>query len=350
MSSYILDSLGGSSSSTSWPVRKTNTIFNIVPQGQRYVVERLGKLHRIHDSGWFIAIPFIDTISYAIDTRERAIDIPPQSAITRDNVSIEVSGNLFVQIVDPQKAAYGAQNPLYSVTTHAQSAMRSAMGEMELDEILHGRTRMNAMIKGSLQEAAMPWGLDIKRYEITEITPDPQIRLAMDKQAAAERDRREHVLRAEGDKQRVELTSEGVKISLQNESEGYLIRVQNEAEAGKVKLIKDAEGQAEAIRLTAEAQAEALAKIASEIEKPGGMDAAKLALAKEYVDMYGEMGRESNTMIFNERPADMSALLAQAVTAMNAVAPKPESFMKPIASGTDQQNEQVEAMVTKKEN
>mmetsp|Transcript_8828 Transcript_8828/g.13588 ORF Transcript_8828/g.13588 Transcript_8828/m.13588 type:complete len:376 (-) Transcript_8828:199-1326(-) len=323
MSSYILDGLSNSSLSAAnrWPVRKPNLIFNIVPQGYRYVVERFGKLHSIEDSGWFLAIPVVDTISYVIDVRERAIDIPPQSAITRDNVAVEVSGNLFVQFVDPEKAAYGALNPLYSITQHAQSAMRSAIGEMELDEILHGRARLNSMIKGSLQEAANPWGIDVKRYEITEITPDPQIRLAMDKQAAAERDRREHVLRAEGDKQRAQLTSEGVKISLQNESEGNLIRMKNEAEAAKIKQIKEAEGQAEAIRQTAKAQAEALLKIANELEKPGGMDAAKLALAHNYVTMYGEMGKESNTMIFNERPADVSALLAQTVATMQAVTP-----------------------------
>jgi len=283
------------------------------------VVERFGKLHSVEESGWFLAIPFVDSISYVIDLREKAIDIPPQSAITGDNVSVEVSGNLFIQFVDPEKAAYGAFNPLYSVVQHSQSAMRSAIGEMELDEILHGRTRLNAMIKGSLQDAAMPWGLEVRRYEITEITPDPQIRLAMDKQAAAERDRREHVLRAEGDKQRAQLTSEGVKISLQNESEGNLIKITNEAEANKLQLIREAEGQAEAIRQTAIAQAEALKLIASELQKPGGTEAARLALSREYVGMYGEMGKQSNTMIFNERPADVSALLAQAVTAMNAV-------------------------------
>ena len=166
--------------------------------------------------------------------------------------------------------------------------MRSAMGEMELDEILHGRARLNAMIKGALQEAAMPWGMEVKRYEITEITPDPQIRQAMDKQAAAERDRREHVLRAEGAKRQAELESEGVKISLQNQSEGNLIKAKNEAEATKLRLIREAEGESEAIKRTAMAQAEALRVVASEIEKPGGMEAARLALSKEYVDMYGE--------------------------------------------------------------
>ncbi|CAJ1966766.1 unnamed protein product [Cylindrotheca closterium] len=318
--SYVLDGFGsgGGGSSGRWPIRKTNTGFNIVPQGFKYVVERFGKLHSIQDSGWFLAIPGVDQISFVIDIRERAMDIPPQSAITRDNVSVEVSGNLFIKVLDPEAAAYGAVNPLYSVTQHAQSAMRSAIGEMELDEILHGRARLNALIKGSLQEAAVPWGLEIRRYEITEITPDHQIRIAMDKQAAAERDRREHVLRAEGDKQRVQLTSEGVKISLTNESEGEMIKIRNEAEANKYRILLEAEGQAAAIRLTAEAQAEALAKIAEQLQKEGGQEAAKLALAKDYVEMYGEMGRESNTILFNDRPADVNALLGQAVVTMNA--------------------------------
>lgn len=309
----------GGGDSWSWPVSKRNTVFNIVPQGHTFVVERFGKLHSIELPGWFIAIPFVDSIRYVIDIRERALDIPPQSAITRDNVSVDVSGNLFVRFFDAEKAAYGSFNPLYSVTQHAQSAMRSAIGEMELDEILHGRARLNTLIKGSLQEAAQPWGLEIRRYEITEITPDEKIRIAMDKQAAAERDRREQVLRAEGAKRQAELESEGVRIRLTNESEGNLIKVQNEAEAEKTKILKEAQANAEAVRLAADAQAEALRLISTEILKPGGSDAARLALAREYVAMYGEMGRESNTILFNDRPADVSALLAQAMTALKVV-------------------------------
>jgi len=196
--------------------------------------------------------------------------------------------------------------------------MRSAIGEMELDEILHNRARLNALIKGGLQEAALPWGLEVRRYEITEITPDHQIRIAMDKQAAAERDKREKVLRAEGDKQRAQLTSEGVKISLTNESEGNLIKVKNEAEASKQRILLEAQGEAEAIRLTAQAQAEALELIANQINKVGGNEAARFALAREYVSMYGEMGSKSNTIMFNDKPADVNALLSQAVVAMQS--------------------------------
>jgi hypothetical protein len=119
LSSYVLDGFGGGGSSGSsgrWPVTKSNTVFNIVPQGHKYVIERFGKLHSIQDSGWFLAIPFVDQIAYIIDIRERAMDIPPQSAITRDNVSVDVSGNLFIKFQDAQNAAYGAANPLYSVT------------------------------------------------------------------------------------------------------------------------------------------------------------------------------------------------------------------------------------------
>ncbi|CAB9513759.1 Stomatin-like protein 2, mitochondrial [Seminavis robusta] len=321
MSSYVLGGLlgnRGGGNSWQWPVTQPNTIFNIVPQGHKFVVERFGKLHSIEDSGWFFGIPFVDKIAYIIDIRERAMDIPPQSAITRDNVSVEVSGNLFVRFNDPERAAYGAFNPLYSVTQHSQSAMRSAIGEMELDEILHGRARLNSLIKGSLQEAAIPWGLEIRRYEITEITPDQQIRIAMDKQAAAERDRREQVLRAEGAKRKAELESEGVKISLTNESEGNLIKIKNEADATKTKIQLEAQGQAQAISNLAEAQAQALRVISAELNKPGGQEAARLALAREYVTMYGEMGKQSNTILFNERPADVNALLTQAVTAMQA--------------------------------
>lgn len=122
-SGYVLDGFGGGRGGNNgggipgrWPVTKANTIFNIVPQGYKFVVERFGKLHSIEESGWFLAIPLVDQIAYVIDVRERAIDIEPQAAITRDNVSVEVSGNLFVKFQDPEKAAYGALNPLYSVT------------------------------------------------------------------------------------------------------------------------------------------------------------------------------------------------------------------------------------------
>lgn len=197
--------------------------------------------------------------------------------------------------------------------------MRSAIGELELDEILHNRAGINTLIKGAVQEAAVAWGLEVRRYELTEITPDQHIRIAMDKQAAAERDRREQVLRAEGDKRRAELTSEGVKIQLKNESEGKLIQVTNEAEAEKLRILREAEGRAEAMRIQAAAQAEAIGLIAEQMEKKGGREAAALSLTKEYVAMYGEMGSKSNTMFFQESPGNAQSLVVQALASMKAM-------------------------------
>lgn len=221
----------------SWPRNKQNTILNVCPQGSKMVVERLGKLHDIKEGGWFISIPFVDDIRFVVDMREKALNISPQSAITKDNVHVHVSGNLYCQFVDAEKAAYGSKNPIYAVKQHAQSSMRAAIGELELDEILHARAKLNDMIKITVQDSALAWGLEIKRYEITTVTPDKFITEAMDKQAAAERHRRKKVLDAEGDKRAAELESEGIKIRMKNESEGTLIKMTNEAEAKKIKLM-----------------------------------------------------------------------------------------------------------------
>jgi regulator of protease activity HflC (stomatin/prohibitin superfamily) len=168
-----------------------------------------------------------------------------------------------------------------------------------------------------------------------------QIRIAMDKQAAAERGRREMVLRAEGAKRSAELESEGVRISLENESEGNLIKVRNEAEASKSKILLEAEAQASAVRMTAAAQAIAIREIATELNRSGGEQAAQLALARDYVQMYGEMGKQSNTILFNDRPADVNALLVQAVTAIKVATAEPA---RPAAAEPHQEIAQAETV------
>ena len=179
-----------------WPKTKMNTLLNVCPQGEQMVVERLGKFDSVKEGGWFIAIPIIDRITFVVDMREKALSIPPQSCITKDNVQVQVSGNLYCQFNDASKAAYGSKNPIHAVKQHAQSSMRAAIGELELDEILHARAQLNLIVRTSVQEAANSWGLVIKRYEITEVSPDKHMTDAMDKQAAAERDRRKKVRRS----------------------------------------------------------------------------------------------------------------------------------------------------------
>jgi len=299
-----------------WPVRKANTIFNVVPQGSQYVVERLGKFNRAEKAGWFIGIPMVDQITYIVDMREKAIEITPQPAITRDNISLDISGNVFVQFVDAERAAYGSENPLYAVVQAAQSAMRAAIGSMELDDILHARQKLNDTVRESLEQAAEPWGMTVKRYEITEIMPDPEIQRAMDKQGVAERERRELVKGAEGQKAAEILQSEGIKMRLQNESEGDLIKVRNEAQAMKERQTLEAEGFAQAILTKAKAQAEAIHMVAAAMKDGEGKMAAQMTIAEKYVEMYGEMGSKSNTMVFSDKPGDVNALMAQAAAVL----------------------------------
>lgn len=196
--------------------------------------------------------------------------------------------------------------------------MRSAIGQLELDDILHMRAKINAEILANLEVAADPWGLEVLRYEITEVSPDVEIQRAMDKQAVAERDRREQVLSAEGNKRSEVLQSEGIKLRKQNESEGELIKVRNEAQAMKERLILEATGKAEATLLQANAQAEAIRVVAEAMKAEGGMNAAQLELARDYVSMYGEMGSTSNTMIFSDKPGDMNSLVAQAAAVFSS--------------------------------
>jgi len=302
----------------SWPKTAPNYVLNVCPQGSKMVVERLGKLSSIQDGGWFLAIPVLDKIRFVIDMREKALHIQPQSAITKDNVHVQVSGDLYCQFVDAELAAYGSQNPIYAVKQHAQSSMRAAIGELELDQILHARAQLNTIIRSTVQEAAHAWGIEIKRYEITEVMPDKFITEAMDKQAAAERERRKKVLEAEGEKKASELKSEGKKITMINESEGTLIQMRNEAEARKHQLILEAEGEAKAIETRALAQAKAIEIIANTLNKAGTDEAARLNVAREYISMYSDIGKNSNTMIFSERPGDVNYLLAQANSIFNA--------------------------------
>ena len=291
----------------SWPRTKQNTLLNVCPQGEMMVIERLGKMHEMHEGGWFFAIPLLDKIQYVVDMREKALSIVPQHCITKDNVTVAVSGVLYCQFVDAERAAYGSKNPIYSVKQHAQSSMRAAIGEMELDQILRARSELNTIIRGSVQEASTAWGLDIKRYEITEVTPDVAITEAMSRQAAAERERRSTVLEAEGRKKASVL-----------DSEGDLVAVENAAKAQRLQLILEAEGEAEAIRAKATAQAQAIADIAKALALEGGDEAAKINIARNYIDMYASIGEKSNTMIFNDKPGDVNALLAQASAVVSA--------------------------------
>lgn len=286
-----------------WPILKRNTFFNICPHGTSMIIERFGSYNRIKKSGFFFAIPLIEKISYCVDVREQTTTIAPLKVITKDNVTVSVSGNLYYKFVDEYKACYGAIDPIESIIKHAQSSMRSSLGSMELDEILVGRLTINSQIHESLKNAASVWGIHVERYEVTELKPDDKVAEALNLQSMAERSRRESVLNAEGSKQSATTLSEGEKIKLKNESEGHYIKVKNEALAVSDSVKIQAEGTANAIKIISDAL-----KDNQEYSK----QAINIILAKDLIKMNGEIGSKSNTIFFNEKPADLNNLLLQA--------------------------------------
>lgn len=287
-----------------------NSILNVCPQGERMVVERLGSLYKIYEPGLFVSIPCVDSIAFRVDMRERTINYPPQLAITKDNVSVEVSAVVFLQFVDAEKACYGASNPIVAVMELAKSAMRACAGELELDQMFHSRHLINDHVRNVMQNPAANWGVIVTRHEVLDVRTDKRINEAMDRQAAAERIRREKVLQAEGEKEEARLMSEGALIRLENESEGNRIRVENEARA-----------DAEAVRLKAEAESNALQTIADALKSENGKEAAQLAVARDYIDMYSKMGASSNTIMVSEKAADVNTLMTQAGLALLSTQP-----------------------------
>ena len=181
----------------------------VVPQRSAYIVERLGKYHKTLEAGFHLLMPIIDRVSYRHTLKEQAIDVPPQMCITRDNISVEVDGILYLMVIDPAKASYGIANYLFASTQLAQTTMRSEMGKLDLDRSFEERMHINSEIVEAVDKASGPWGVKVTRYEIKNITPPQTIRDAMEKQMRAERDRRAAILTAEGSKQSQILEAEG---------------------------------------------------------------------------------------------------------------------------------------------
>lgn len=282
-----------------WPIHKPNTVLNICQQGELHVVERFGRFVSIERPGLYFTIPIIHNIK-KVDMREQAIPIDPLMAISRDNVSVRMSGVVYLRFENAQEAIYGHYSPLYACLQHAQSAMRAAIGEMELDSLIHDRTAINTKITLAISDAATKWGIQVLRYEVTEISPDHIISQAMDRQAQAERIRREQVLKATGDKEAAILRSEG---ELQSRT--------NEAQAKKNELELHAQGTANAILLEAEAQCKAIEMISSALSSENGKAAANLELAKSYMQMMGQVGSKSNTIFFGEQAGDISSMISR---------------------------------------
>ena len=181
----------------------------IVPQGFKYVVQRLGKYHATLPPGLNIIIPYIDTVAYKVTTKDIVLDIPSQEVITKDNAVIIANAVAYINIVLPEKAVYGVENYIIAIQTLVQTSLRSIIGEMDLDEALSNRDQIKAKLKEAISDDIADWGITLKTVEIQDINPSQTMQQAMEEQAAAERARRATVTRAEGDKTAAILQADG---------------------------------------------------------------------------------------------------------------------------------------------
>jgi regulator of protease activity HflC (stomatin/prohibitin superfamily) len=275
----------------------------VVPQQNAFVVERLGKFSGILNAGFHILTPFIDTIRYRHSLKEQAIDIPEQICITRDNVQVGVDGVIYMKVLDPQRASYGIQNYMFAVSQLAQTALRSEIGKIDLDRTFEERTAVNSSIVSELDLASDAWGIKVLRYEIKNINPPRDVLDAMEKQ-----------MRAEREKRAVILTSEGQRDAAINNAEGDKQKVIKESEASKQQQINEAEGQGAAILTVARATADGIRAVAESIQAQGGMQAVQLRVAEQYLEQFGKLAKEGNTLIVPANLSDVSSMIATAMT------------------------------------
>lgn len=181
----------------------------LVPQGYKWVVQRLGKYHSTLSPGLNIIIPFFDNVAYKVTTKDIVLDIPSQEVITKDNVVIIANAVAFINIVHPEKAVYGVENYIIAIQNLVQTSLRSIVGEMQLDDALSSRDMIKAKLKTSISDDISDWGITLKTVEIQDINPSSTMQTAMEEQAAAERQRRATVTRADGEKQAAILEAEG---------------------------------------------------------------------------------------------------------------------------------------------
>jgi regulator of protease activity HflC (stomatin/prohibitin superfamily) len=277
----------------------------IVPQQFAYVVERLGKFHSVLEPGLNLIIPFMDRVAYMHSLKEVPLDVPEQVCITKDNTQLAVDGVLYYQVTDPRLASYGSANYIAAITQLAQTTLRSVIGKMELDKSFESREDINRSIVAALDEAGRNWGIKVLRYEIKSITPPESILRAMQAQITAEREKRALIAKSEGERQQQINIADGKRQAAILESEGE-----------KQSAINRAQGDGTAIRVIAEANAAGVRAVAEAIIDKGGMEAANLKVATQYVDAFGNLAKSSNTLILPASAGDVGSMVATAMTVL----------------------------------
>lgn len=279
----------------------------IVPQSSVLLIERLGKFNRVAASGLNIIVPFLDSPraifwtntrpgTTSIDLREQYIDLPPQSVITRDNVMVNVDSVVYWQITDPIKATYEVNDLVGSIVQLTFTGMRSVIGKLDLDHTLSSRDQINNELRLILDEATDKWGVKVTRVDIKNISPPEDVRITMEKQMTAERNRRALILQAEGDRQAAITRAEGEKQAAITRSEGL-----------KESAILEAEGAAQARLRASEAEAQAIAQITRAIGNPE--QTAQYLITARYIESLRDMSRSNNSKVVF-MPVETSSMLS----------------------------------------
>jgi regulator of protease activity HflC (stomatin/prohibitin superfamily) len=288
----------------------------IVPQSSVLLIERLGKFHRMASSGLNIIVPFFESPRAVywtntrpgttfIDSREQFIDLPPQSMITRDNVMINVDSVIYWQITDPIKGVYEVNDLVGSLVQLTFTGMRSVVGKLDLDHTLSSRDQINSELRLILDDATDKWGVKVTRVDIKNISPPEDVRITMEKQMTAERNRRALILQAEGEKQAAITRAEGEKTAAITRSEGE-----------KESAVLQAEGAAQARLKAAQAEAQAIAQISQTL---GGNteQTAQYLITARYIESLRDMAKTNNSKVIF-MPVETSSMLS-AVGALKEV-------------------------------
>jgi regulator of protease activity HflC (stomatin/prohibitin superfamily) len=287
------------------------SMIKVVPQRTAIIVERLGKYRATFSAGFQILIPFIDKVRYRHTLKEQAIDVAPQVCITRDNIAVEVDGILYLQVLDPQKASYGIDNYRFASIQIAQTTMRSVIGKLELDRTFEERETINVTIVDAVDKASEPWGVKVTRYEVKNISPPQSIRDAMEKQMRAEREKRATIAESEGARQAKINVADGDK-------QEFILRSEGE----KQRRINEAAGRASEIEQVANATANGLRAISKAISEENGLNAVNLRIAEQYLNAFGNIAKQNNTLILPSNLTDIAGIVATATSVFNEVRDK----------------------------
>jgi regulator of protease activity HflC (stomatin/prohibitin superfamily) len=278
----------------------------VVPQQSAFVVERFGRYHATLEPGLNFIVPLFDRVAYRHILKEVPLDVPEQVCITKDNTQLGVDGILYYQVTDPRLASYGSSNYVQAISQLAQTTLRSEIGKMELDKTFESRDEINRQIVASLDEAGRNWGIKVLRYEIKSLTPPEAILRSMQQQITAEREKRALIAKSEGERQQEINVADG-------EKQAAVLRSEGEKQAA----INRAQGEATAIRVIAEANAAAVRAVAEAIADKGGMEAANLKVATQYVDAFAHLAKQSNTLIIPTNTGDVAGFVATAMSVLD---------------------------------